>query len=169
MLQRTGAEQVSVVYSDFIKKYKTPEIFLANSKSNFFKRLGLTWRYRLYKQLCRELILRENIPHDKKELMQLPGVGDYVAGAYRSLHLGIRDYIIDSNVMRLYGRYFGFETDNETRRKRWFIEISESLTPKIKFKDYNYALLDYTRIICKPKPLCAECNLSKKCMFSNTQ
>jgi len=167
MLQRTGAEQVSVVYKDFINKYKNPEDFLNKCKTNIFKNLGLIWRHKLYKKLCRDLIKIKRIPNRKEELLVLPCVGEYVAGAYRSLHLDERDFIIDSNVLRLYGRFFGFDTNNETRRKKWFIELSELLTPKNKHKNYNYALLDFTRIICKPRPLCNQCRLNSKCSFFN--
>ena len=163
MLQRTGAEQVSIVFQEFIRKYKTPNDVIKKCRVNIFANLGLTWRYKQYKNLCKELVKLKYIPIEKLELLKLPGVGDYIAGAYRSLHLNVRDYIIDSNVLRLYGRYYGFDTNNETRRKKWIIEFSESLTPKRNYKKYNYALLDYTRIICKPIPLCNICKLSKYC------
>jgi A/G-specific adenine glycosylase len=59
--------------------------------------------------------------------------GSYIASAYRSLHLRERDFIIDSNVIRLYGRFFGFSTDSETRRKRSFLELADRATPARRF------------------------------------
>jgi len=165
MLQRTKAEQVEGVFIDFVEKYESPEQFLLCCRSNIFKNLGLSWRYRLYRKLCAQIVDLGKIPTDKKELTSLPGIGNYIAAAYRSLHLGQKDFMIDSNVMLLYGRYFGFQVYPETRREKWFIEFSESITPGKKFKEYNYALLDFTRFICKPKPLCSGCSLLKKCSF----
>lgn len=168
MLQRTGADQVADVYSKFITKYKSPDEFLKNCRVNIFKNLGLTWRYQVFRKMCKELTKLSEIPEEKEELLKLPGVGEYVAGAYRSLHLNKKDYIIDSNVVRIYGRFFNLNTDGEVRRKEWFIEFTDRITPEKNFKDYNYSLLDFTRNICRPKPLCEECGLKKKCYLSCT-
>lgn len=89
----------------------------------------------------------------------------YLASAFRSLHANQWDRIIDSNVVRFYGRFFGFETHGETRRKKWFIKLCEELTPLRKHQDYNYALLDFTRSICVSKPQCEICPLKRKCSF----
>lgn len=164
LLQRTAADQVLPVYTDFISKYKTPEEFI-HSPENIFKSLGLIWRYKIFINLCSHLINLKHIPDSREELLRLPGVGTYVASAFRSLHSEQRDFIIDSNIVRLYGRYFGFETDGETRRKKWFIELADRLTPAKKFKEYNYGLLDFTRQICKNKPDCAHCLLIAKCYY----
>ncbi len=164
MLQRTKAEQVLPVYISFSEKYETPQDYLKDEKASIFKSLGLSWREKEFKKLARILSGRE-IPSDKKSLLDLPGVGEYIASAYRSLHLGIRDVIIDSNIVRLYGRFFGFETDGETRRKKWFIELADKLTPIENLKEYNYGLIDFTRKICKPKPLCNICNLREECYY----
>lgn len=168
MLQRTRAEQVLPVYESFCKKYETPSDYLKDDKANLFISLGLIWRERELKKLS-TILLKMEIPSDKKSLLELPGIGDYIASAYRSLHLGIRDIIIDSNVVRLYGRFFGFKTDGETRREKWFKELSSRLTPLKKFKEYNYGLIDFTRKICKPKPLCDICGLREKCKYHLTK
>jgi len=164
LLQRTNADQVLPVYLYFTSKYKCPEDFI-NSPENLFVSLGLIWRYEVYLKLCSKLSIMNEIPDIREELIKLPGVGEYVSSALRSLHLKKRDYIIDSNIVKLYGRFFGFNTNGETRRKRWFIELADSFTPKIKFKDYNYGLIDLTRQICKKNPDCSNCILKKKCNF----
>ena len=107
---------------------------------------------RIQKELKKlaKIISEKEISTDKKELLELPGIGEYIASAFRSLHFGIRDAIIDSNVVRLYGRFFGMKTDSETRRKKWIIELSNNLTPINEYKAYNYGLIDFTRKICKP-------------------
>lgn len=165
MLQRTNADQVLLVYIKFCKKYKTPEDFLKNGKKeNLFKNLGLYWREQQIIKLA-ESLNGKDIPELKDDLLKLPAIGNYIASAYRSLHLGIRDVIIDSNIVRLLGRYFGFETDGETRRKRWLIQLAKKLTPEKKFKEYNYALLDFSRAICTTKPKCDLCIMKNKCIY----
>lgn len=165
MLQRTQADQVVTVYLEFCAKYSTPEEFLADSDSNVFETLGLIWRNKVLKSLARVLIDRA-IPSEKKALLELPGVGDYIASAYRSFHLGTTDRIIDSNIVRLYGRYFGFLTHAETRRQNWFIRLVERVTPNRDVRKFNYALIDFTRQICKANPLCESCNLRQRCCYA---
>ena len=92
------------------------------------------------------------VPDDYRTLTEVPGVGPYAAAAYLSLHTGKRAPIIDSNVVRLYGRFFGFDTGPETRRNKALIQLAERITPKRKFKEFNYALIDLTRAICGPRP-----------------
>ena len=164
MLQRTRAEQVLRAYTEFISKYDTPSDYVGDSSALTFSSLGLKWREKTFRRLAEELS-KADIPSDSEKLLTLPGVGDYIASAFRSLHLGIRDYIIDSNVVRLYGRYFGFQTHGETRRKKWFIHLADKLTPKNKFKEYNYGLIDFTRDLCRLRPRCSICVLSRKCYY----
>ena len=165
MLQRTNADQVLPVYIEFCKKYKTPEDLLKNGKKeNLFKNLGLHWREQQIIKLA-ESLTGKDIPESKDDLLRLPSIGNYIASAYRSLHLGTRDVIVDSNIVRVLGRYFGFETDGETRRKRWFMQLAEKLTPERKFKEYNYAILDFSRAICTPKLKCDLCIVNDKCTF----
>lgn len=164
MLQRTRAEQVVPAYQQFCVKYPGPEDYVKDNNADVFKNLGLKWREKQLKELAKILSVR-GIPDDREELLKLPGVGDYIAAAYRSLHRNIRDVIIDSNVVRIYGRFFGFETDPETRRKKWFKELTDQITPEEYFKDFNYGLIDFTREVCKPRPLCEICKLKIKCQY----
>lgn len=163
MLQRTRAEQVLPVYTWFVKKYKSPQQYLNNCKTDVFKSLGLPAREKQLRLLAGTLI-KIGIPCGKNELLELPCVGEYIASAFRSLHLNIRDVIIDANVVRIYGRFWGFKTNADTRRKSWLIELAGELTPQRAYKTYNYGLIDFTRTICKPvNPSCSDCVFKNKC------
>jgi len=166
MLQRTNADQVLPTYIEFCEKYPEPAEFVKVSNPRVFQHLGLHWREK-YLSLLATILTNKAIPDTKSELKKLPGIGDYVAAAYLSMHLNLRATIVDSNVVRLYGRYFGFDTDGETRRKKWLRELAETLTPRRTYRDFNYALVDFTRSICLPKPRCPDCPLRRKCRFAN--
>ena len=167
MLQRTDADQVVAVYNHFAERFPTPESFLKYPDTDVFASLGLHWRQKNLEALASSLVERPPL-RDAEHFLHLPGVGPYINGALRSLHLGKRDYIIDSNVVRIYGRFFGFPTDAETRRKRWFVSIADSMTPDSpeKCRSYNYALIDFTRSLCKPTPSCSQCPLLESCQFA---
>jgi A/G-specific adenine glycosylase len=129
-----------------------------------FSGLGLHWRVRLIRKLAQELATH-GIPEDKEKLLELPGIGPYAASAFLSFHVGKRHAIIDSNVVRLYGRLFGFPIHGETRRNKQFIAVADWMTPERRFQKYNYALLDFTREICRVKPKCEACPLRMYCVF----
>ncbi len=68
-----------------------------------------------------------------------------IAGGMNDRHLGIGDVFIDSNVVRICGRFFGFRADGETKRKRWLEELAELVTPARSLTCCNYGLVDFTR------------------------
>ena len=163
MLQRTKADQVEPVYNNFVKIYNSPMEFV-NNPIKIFSKLGLPVRDNQFLELNKNII-EKGLPFEKTQLKQLPGVGDYIASAFLSLHCGIRDALIDSNIVRFYGKFFGFETDPETRRKKWFKELAETVTPQRKYRKYNYAIIDFSRNACKSKPDHLLCPLQYKCHY----
>jgi len=164
MLQRTRAEQVLPVYRHFCRRFRTPGAFVQAGCPPVFDRLGLVWREASLRALAKALEDKA-IPVDRRELLSLPGVGPYIAGAMRSLHFGVRDTIIDANVVRLYARFFGFSFDGETRRKRWLMNLADELTPRATSRLYNYGLIDLTRQVCRQIPACDVCPLALKCAY----
>ena len=170
LLQRTKASQVVSTYLNFVETYPDPTS-LAHADvaevEKVIRSLGLKWRARLLVQLGSALEQQgDKVPDEGKALMSLPGVGAYVSAAYLSLHRKKRSPIVDSNIVRFYGRFFGFDTGPETRRNRPIMRLAERLTPRRKFREFNYALIDFARNICKPKlpdhticPVKARCHL----------
>ncbi len=170
LLQRTKAEQVVPIFQKLLGDYPDLESLsrLHESEiSTIIHPLGLHWRASLIHKLIQKIKFEycNKIPEDEKLLKKLPGVGSYVSAAYLSLHRNRRASIIDSNVVRVYGRFFGFPFDAETRRKGWLIALASKLTPEIEFRVYNYAILDLARLICKKKPLCNLCPNNVHCCF----
>jgi A/G-specific adenine glycosylase len=162
MLQRTNADQAVASYMEFRKNYPTPEAFINNYTEGVFDNLGLRWREVAIVKLAN--ILREHtIPKDQKGLMGLPGVGQYMSAAYLSLYLNRRGVLVDSNIIRMYGRYFGFLTNDRTRYANWLYILADKVTPSKGHKQFNYGLIDYTRNICKKKALCNDCIIKHQC------
>jgi A/G-specific adenine glycosylase len=171
MLQRTNADQVVPVYEAFTKKYAMPEDLSKMGEKaicDIFNPLGLHWRGHQFFELIRELNKAGGVvPEQYDSLVSLPGIGPYAASAFLSFHCNQNATIIDSNVVRLYGRFFGFHTHPETRREKSFVSFSVNVTPRCKNSEFNYSLLDFTRAICKPKPDCINCPLVRKCYHAN--
>jgi A/G-specific adenine glycosylase len=169
MLQRTKADQVLPVYEAFTRKYSSPKDVCLDSPekvTEILKPLGLSWRARKILDLSVQASNRE-ISDSYKELIDLSCVGQYAASAFLSLHSNQRFPLIDANTVRVWGRVFGFQTNAETRRKKWFKELVETLTPQKSFKEFNYSILDFSSLICKPKPLCYKCPINRQCRYYN--
>ena len=174
LLQRTKADTVVGVYNSFVNQFPSPSS-LANASieeiESIIFPLGLRWRAPFLKKLGRQLVeLGGIIPDNYDALIKFSGVGDYVASAWLSFHGGKRSRIVDANVVRFICRITGMTMDGETRRKRWLLNLAEALTPVRNWKSYNYAILDFTMLICSKKPLCHKCPIGPKvCLYGNQQ
>jgi len=170
MLQRTRADQVVPVFEEFVRRYPTPRHALmapAHSFTNLLRPLGLRWRAKALRNLSRTLSKRSaGVPSTLDELKRLPGVGDYAAAAFNTFHLESPTTIIDSNIVRLYGRFFEFETGPETRRNKAFRVLADKVQPFKNGRLFAYGLLDFTRSVCTPRPHCAICPLRNKCSYN---
>lgn len=170
MLQRTRARNVVPVYEQFCREYDQPGD-LARAQvleiEALIYPLGLRWRAPLIRDLAGRLAELKDVPSDYDQLRTLPGVGDYVASAWLSLHAGKRATIVDANIVRWLCRMAGVERDGETRREQWIHKTAERLTPPRAFLKYNYAVLDFTMNICGARPKCDICPLGKRyCAFA---
>ena len=167
MLQRTRADQVVPVFQEFKRRFRTADSFARASRGDLeqlMAPLGLKWRvgklYDLAKQVGES---GGRIPTDMDDLVDLPGVGPYVASAVISLHIGNRAVIVDSNVVRVLSRIAGANYNADTRRHKWLLDLADYLTPKYP-REYNYALLDLGIQVCLPRiPACERCPLAEMC------
>lgn len=169
-LQRTRAPQVEPVFREFCALYPTAESLARAGEPaarEIMSRLGLYWRGRLLLATAKAVRDRGGTPPDAiKELRALPGVGPYTAAAWLSLHRGQRAVMIDSNVSRWLSRLTGKPYARDPRHVNWIKNLADRLTPRRAFRDYNYAVLDFTMKICTARaPRCPTCPLRRSCAF----
>lgn len=162
LLQRTRAEAVAKIYPTFFRRFDTPgRLALATVEEirEVIYPLGLPWRAKFLKELGQYLLDSEGrVPATRAELEALPGVGPYVAAAFLTLHRAESEAFIDANIVRLLGRYFGFDWDGETRRRRWFVALVQELFEHMESPDrFGYAVLDFTREVCSRAPAHDRC------------
>jgi A/G-specific adenine glycosylase len=174
MLQRTRASQVVPFYSDFFRKYPTFKRLAKAERQEVvsrFEKLGLRWRARKVWNLITSLNrqYRGRIPSELEELKKLPGVGDYVARAVYCYAFGGRTAPLDSNVVRIVSRLFGIAVSSDSaRRSKTISDLTVSLIPPRKEREFNLALLDFGALVCKPRPLCSICPLRDICEYYRT-
>ncbi|CAM2010726.1 hypothetical protein [Acanthopleuribacter pedis] len=170
LLQRTKADQVAAVYPAFKKRFPTVRAFVDGGDMAvdwLASRLGLRSRCRFLWEAAVAIETRGgHPPEDVDELMQMRGVGQYIASAWLSLHRNQRALIADANVARWLSRMTGLPYNRDPRGKKWVYQLCEDLTPEDAFKAFNYAVLDFTMTVCVPKqPLCTPCVLQGLCNF----
>lgn len=171
MLRRTKADQVKGVYKRLFNEFPNLNSLAIANNRRLFKilyPLGLKWRMPSFRSVAREIKdrYRGEVPAIREELKTLPGVGDYVAGAVLSIAFKKKEWIVDSNVVRVFKRYFGIRTSIEGRRDRHVIGMAKRYILYKNPRRANLALLDFTSLICKPRdPECGICPIIKTCFF----
>ena len=173
MLHRTRAPQVESIYGSFLHKYPdlnsicnagTEKIILELSG------LGLQWRAKLLHNMACIIIknYHGHIPSNKKELMEFPGIGHYIASAVICFAFEKPEPILDTNTVRVIGRVFGLKVTDSSRRSKKFEKIMFEMVNLGECKRFSLSLLDFAEAICKPcNPLCFQCPINSLCIFYN--
>ena len=170
MLQRTRAEQVSEVFQKFISRFPDPASVASSADEEVLRLLsGLGLRHRAVKLLeaLREIARKFDgrVPSSYEDLVSLPGVGPYTASAVLSFGFGRRAPIVDSNIARFYSRFLGIRPKRRPHLDPEIREAAAKFLPEKAAPEFNEALLDFTSMICAPKPRCNECPLRDLCNY----
>jgi A/G-specific adenine glycosylase len=171
MLQKTRAENIVEVYSNFLKKFPN-ENSLSNARVNEIEQtiniLGLSKiRAKNLSSIAHIVVERGGIPGKVEDLMSFPGIGPYIANAILLSAFNERRAVVDTNICRIYSRVFSFESQKDPRKDKRIWIFSEKMLPKRDYRDFTWALMDFCAIICKPKkPLCFKCPIVGICDYA---
>ena len=168
MLQQTQVTTVIPFFNRFIKNLPSMK-FLAkvNEKRliKFWEGLGYYSRARNLKKTAQIVIKKFNgkLPNNIKDLLSLPGIGNYTANAILAIAFN-KPYIpLDGNIERVLKRYL-FLKKNKEIQKNNLIEKKSIFGIASRSGDYAQALMELGALICKPKnPLCNQCPISINC------
>ena len=166
LLRRTTRWAVAREFPRFIQRF--PDIYAVYSApieevEEAFRRLGLYRRRATeLKELAKAIVERcgGRIPDRWEDLVQLPGIGIYSAGAILSFGYGKKAPVLDSNVARLLTRLMGLET----KRQEDYLKVLWRLVPDEDHEHFNYGLIDLGALICHYRqPRCRDCPLNDLC------
>jgi len=170
MLQQTQVATVIPYYERFLKKLPTIESLAAAKLDTVLKLWQGLGYYTRAKSLHKaaQFIMQQHggqFPTDFEQILDLPGIGRYTAGAIASIAFGQRKAVVDGNVIRVLCRLYAIgdnPADAKTRDKLW--AIAEDLLPKINCGDWNQALMELGSEICTPaNPQCSGCPVRQCC------
>jgi A/G-specific adenine glycosylase len=175
LLKKTTAGVVNQFLPLFLKRYPAIQKLNKCSLLNvqiFLAPLGLSEQRAIqFKGLAKVLVdsYGGNIPCNKDELLTLPGIGDYTAGAILSFAFRMPEAIVDTNIARLFIRLFGLTPSRcEARRSPEVWDKAKQLvhSRSKQIAKINWALIDLGALVCKPHtPKCNECPLSHLCEY----
>jgi A/G-specific adenine glycosylase len=166
MLQQTRVETVIPYYERWVDRFPDMES-LAEAEEDEVLRvwqgLGYYSRARRLQEGAR--VVRERfagaLPRNSETLREIPGIGEYTAGAVASIAFGEVVPAVDGNVKRVLARLYDLPgpTPGEYRSR-----ASELVDPH-RPGDFNQALMELGALVCTPKnPRCDDCPIREECL-----
>lgn len=172
MLQQTRVEAVKEYYRRFLDELPDVASLAAVQEDRLLKLWEGLGYYNRARNLKKAAVMIMdtycgNMPDTYDELLKLPGIGAYTAGAVASIAFGEDVPAVDGNVLRVITRVTGDFSDisEESVRKRIAGDLSEIL-PKGKSGIFNQAMMDLGAMICIPngQPKCEQCPWKDLCV-----
>ena len=171
MLQQTRVEAVKGYYTRFLSALPTVEA-LANCDDDalhkLWEGLGYYSRVRNLKKAARVITDRYGgrFPTSHAEILALPGIGEYTAGAICSIAYNLPTPAVDGNVLRVCARLLDDPSpiDAPATKKQITAQLAE-IYPK-EAGNFTQALMELGATVCGPnrKPDCASCPCMHFCL-----
>src|SRR2546427_8717597 len=183
MLQQTQVSRVAEYYPRFLERFPDLEtVASARPKAvrDAWDGLGYYARARNLHALAKQVSgAGGQVPEDPEELIKLPGVGPYTAGAVASFAYEKPVPAVDTNVARVLRRVFlekegsgsGMRPRTHPSRishpaSRWVWELARALVPKNGKRAwrFNQAMMELGALVCTARrPKCGECPVREGC------
>jgi A/G-specific adenine glycosylase len=167
MLQQTQVKRVLEYYPRFLARYPTAEELGSASEAavrEAWEGLGYYRRAENLRRAAREVAERHGgrFPEAPDELMQLPGIGRYTAGAVASFAFGADAAILDTNAARVLARVFGSGRKRQRNARLW--ALAAAAIPPGRAYPFNQGIMDLGATICTARrPACPRCPVRRAC------
>lgn len=170
ILQQTRVAQGINYYLRFIEKF--PTIFdLADASVELvlkhWQGLGYYSRALNLHHTAKTIVEKYNgkIPNNYSELIQLKGIGKYIAAAVLSIAFNAPYPVVDGNVYRVLSRFFNDHFPiNQPKAFNHYQQLAYSVFAQNRPSLFNQAIMELGALVCLPKnPLCQFCPLNHHC------
>lgn len=171
MLQQTPVVRVLPVFEAWMARWPTPAALAADSTGEAVRmwgRLGYPRRALRLHAAATAIVQQHGgeVPHQRADLLALPGVGDYTAAAIASFAFGDRQVVLDTNVRRVFARIVEgqqFPADAVTAAER---ATALDLLPEHDAHRWAAATMELGAVVCSAKsPTCAVCPVADLCRW----
>lgn len=170
MLQQTRIEAVIPHYEAFIRLMPDLTALAEMPEERLLKcweGLGYYSRARNLQKAAKAVVAsgESALPQTYAELIRLPGIGEYTAGAIASIAFGECVPAVDGNVLRVLSRLLNDDTDVlSPAGKKHFTAVARALVPQTAGQ-FNQAIMELGETVCLPHtaPRCTVCPLAAVC------
>ena len=165
MLQQTWVETAAPYYERWMERFPSVTALAEAQEEDVLKAwegLGYYSRARNLHRSARIVKERLNgvIPSDSEGLRELPGIGEYSAGAIASISYGEATPAVDGNARRVISRLFDLADPSPAELRDRATEMLETSRPG----DWNQAIMELGATICLPRtPRCGQCPVAEHC------
>ena len=169
MLQQTQAARVGPPFEAFVARFPTVEALAQAPRADVVRAwegLGYHRRAVTLHEASRAIVRDHGgvVPRERLALCALPGVGPYTASAVAAIAFGEPVAALDTNLRRIVARVaFAAEPDEVAARD--LANEAQRLCDRDDPGEWNQALMDLGREICRPSPRCEVCPLERWCAF----
>ena len=171
MLQQTRVEAVKGYYARFLTALPTVED-LANCEDDalhkLWEGLGYYSRVRNLKKAAQVIQTQHHgvFPTNHADILALPGIGDYTAGAICSIAYNLPTPAVDGNVLRVCARLLDDSAPIDLpATKKKVTALLAQIYPR-NAGDFTQALMELGATVCGPnrKPDCENCPCNGICL-----
>ena len=171
MLQQTQVARVVDSYQAFLKRFPTVRALAGADEQAVlaaWQGLGYYRRARHLHAAARMIVdeFSGRVPRATADLLRLPGVGRYTAGAIASIVFGRPEPAVDGNVQRVLARWHArADAPGDRAMIAWCWERASALA-KIAQRpgELNEALMELGAMVCTPRaPKCRQCPVAELC------
>jgi A/G-specific adenine glycosylase len=176
MLQQTRVEVVLAYYQRFLARFPSIAALARATDDEVtaaWSGLGYYRRARMLRGGAIAVVARFGgaLPETVDELLTIPGIGRYTAGAISSIAYQQRAPIVDGNVARVVARLFAIEAplgSPALMHEAW-THAEELIAQSKQPRDLNQGLMELGAMICTPRnPSCSHCPAKRHCTaFAN--
>ncbi|MFM9964225.1 MAG: A/G-specific adenine glycosylase [Planctomycetaceae bacterium] len=169
MLQQTTVAAVKPYFERFLQRFPNVAALAAADEADvlrLWEGLGYYSRARNLRKGAQAIVANGGeFPQSVDELLPLPGIGRYTAGAIVSFAFDRPAPIVEANTLRLYSRLLGLRDDpRSTAGQRLLWSFAEKLIATKSPAEFNQALMDLGATLCTANdPRCDECPVASCC------
>ncbi len=170
MLQQTQVKTMLPYFHRWMKRFPTVRDVAEAREEEILKLwegLGYYSRAKNIHRAAAEIMKTHGgtFPENYADILALPGIGRYTAGAVSSIAFNRDRPVVDGNVERIFARFFNLDTPVKDGDNPAFIwRMAGEMIPEGHARPFNQALMELGATICLPrKPACGKCPVSSWC------
>lgn len=171
MLQQTRVEAVIPYYERFMERCPDIASLAVCEEEELFKLwegLGYYSRAKNLKKAAQAIyeVHQGRFPEKFEEIIKLPGIGAYTAGAISSIAFEQATAAVDGNVLRVITRLTENSRDiMDAKFRKQVTEELEKIYPLNERGDFTQSLMELGAVICVPNgvPKCEKCPIGHLC------